>query len=54
MKLTMRLIVLAAGFGFAAVLSSCESTGTGSSSNTHEMGGPRTPRMSNKIMPGRS
>jgi hypothetical protein len=54
MKLKMRLILLAGSLGLATVLSSCESTGSGSTSNTHEMGGPRTPRMDNKIMPGRN
>ena len=31
----------------------CQSTGSGGGSNTHEMGGPRTPRMDNSIMPNR-
>ena len=32
----------------------CQSTGSGGGSNTHEMGGLRTPRMDNSIMPNRA
>ena len=54
MKLKTRLIILASSLGFATMLSSCQSTGSGGGSNTHEMGGPRTPRMDNSIMPKRA
>ena len=38
---------------FAIMMASCQSTGSGSSSNTHEMGGPGKPRMDNSLMPNR-
>jgi len=50
MKLKTRLLILA---GSLTLLPSCESTRSGHGSNTHEMGGPRTPRMDNSIMPNR-
>jgi len=55
MKLKSRLLILLATLGLVTVLPSCQSTGTGSGveSNTHEMGGLRTPRMDNSIMPDR-
>lgn len=53
MKLTQLLRTMAGGFGLAMLLSSCQSTGDRSDSNTHEMGGPRTPRMDNSVMPNR-
>ena len=45
--LPMLGLAMLAGFTF----SSCESTS--GPSNTHEMGGPRTPRMDNSLMPNR-
>ena len=50
MKMKTRVLILAGSIGLVTILPSCESTGP---SNTHEMGGPRTPRMDNKIMPDR-
>jgi len=54
MKLKTRLLILAGSLGLVTLLPSCQSTGSGSPSNTHEMGGPRTPRMDNKLMPNRN
>ena len=53
MKLKTLLLTLAGSLGLATLLSSCHSTGSGGGSNTHEMGGPRTPRMDNSLMPNR-
>lgn len=38
---------------FSLLMSSCQSTGSGSASDTHDMGGLRAPRMNNSIMPAK-
>lgn len=54
MKLKMRLLFLTVGLGLLTILPSCQSTRSNSASETHEMGGLRTPRMDNSIMPNRN
>lgn len=51
MKLNPTLLITATLIGLSAAVTSCQSKGT--QSGTHEMGGPRTPRMDNSVMPDR-
>jgi hypothetical protein len=51
MKLNPTLLIAAAFVGTSAALTSCQTKGD--LSGTHEMGGPRTPRMDNSVMPDR-
>ena len=56
MKTTLKSTLLMLSFAVftAFTFTGCQSTGSGGGSNTHEMGGPRTPRMDNSIMPNRA
>ncbi len=52
-KLRSTIVSLILAILSAFTFTGCESTSNGGGSNTHEMGGPRTSRMDNSIMPNR-
>ena len=52
-KLKSTIVSLILAMLAAFTFTGCESTGSSGGSNTHEMGGLRTPRMDNRIMPNR-
>ena len=52
-KLSFTIASLILAILTAFTFTGCESTSNGGGSNTHEMGGTRTPRMDNSIMPNR-